>query len=91
MSTAASAGGVTVNVTVFDVPSVTAPTGLDVASAVQPAGSVSATCPARACPRRSCRLSVAWNGVPGVLKKRENERYSSVPSGSPPGSGLVAP
>ena len=91
MSTAASPCGVTVNWTVFDVPSLIAPTGLEAASAVQPAGSVSATLPAASAPPPAFRLTVTVNGVPGVLKKRENERYCCVPSGSPPGSGLTAP
>src|SRR5262249_5202580 len=37
------------------------------------------------------RCSVAVNGWPATLKNRLNVRYSSVPSGRPPGSLTVAP
>jgi hypothetical protein len=90
-STPASSGGVTVNVTVLEVPSAIAATGLEAASAVQPLGSVSAAVPAASAPPPALRFSVTPNEVPGVLKKREKLRYSSVPSGSPVAVVFVAP
>jgi hypothetical protein len=51
---------------------------------------VSAAVPA-ARPLGAVRCSVAVNGCPATLKNRLNVRYSSVPSGRPPGSWIVAP
>src|SRR5438067_2149521 len=77
---------VSVNTTCVSAPGASGPTGL-AASTVQPVGTVSATEPAGiAAPPGAVRCRVAVKDCPATLKKRSNVRYSSVPSGSPPGS-----
>ena len=61
------------------------------ASTVQPAGTVSATVPAGERPRAGLHVHVAWNDWPPTLKKRSKVMFSSVPTGSPPGSATTAP
>src|SRR4051794_16189376 len=89
--TAAATAGVTVNVTVDSPESLIGPIGLLAASAVQPAGTLSATEPAGSVPEPDFTCTVAWNDWPPTLKKRSNVMFSIVPTGRPPGSGMAAP
>src|SRR6185437_4302766 len=89
--TAAEALGVMLKVAVDSCALVIGPIAC-AGSTGQPEGTVSATVPAgRARSEPDRTWTVAWNVSPATLKKREKVRYSRVPSGSPPGSGMVAP
>src|SRR4051794_16856293 len=91
VSTAADALGVMLKVAVDSPAHVIGPMGCG-GSTVQPEGTVSATVPAgRALEEPDFTWTVAWKVSPATLKKREKVMYSSVPSGSPPGSWRVAP